>query len=103
MSIRTCLKFNPSLRPTAESLLRHPYCAEFHNEEEELVFPGGPIGLIVDDNVKLTAQQYRDQLYQEISNRRRDARRKDGTTPTAGSSSVPGVSATTTPVAGEHH
>lgn len=32
----------------------------------------------VDDNVKLTAPQYRERLYQEITNRRRESRKKEG-------------------------
>jgi hypothetical protein len=51
--------------------------AEFHNEEEEPIYPEGPITLPIDDNVKLTAPQYRERLYQEITNRRRDARKKE--------------------------
>ena len=33
--------------------------------------------LPIDDNTKLTAQQYRERLYAEITNRRRDARAKE--------------------------
>ena len=32
----------------------------------------------LDDNVKLTAPQYRERLYQEITNRRRESRKKEG-------------------------
>eukprot|EP01035_Chromulina_nebulosa_P019776 gene19776-25714_t len=86
--ISSCFKFNPSLRPTSEDLLKHIFTSEFHNEEEEPIYPNGPIVLMVDDNIKLTAQQYRDQLYQEISNRRRDARRRDLTNNTISNSNI---------------
>lgn len=75
--IKECLKFNPSTRPTASMLLRHIYVAEFHNEDEEPVYPHGPLRLPIDDNTKLTAQQYRDRLYEEITNRRKEARIKE--------------------------
>ena len=57
--IRICFHFNPEKRPSAEELLCHEYVAEFHNEEEEPVYPGGPLILPIDDNTKLTAAQYR--------------------------------------------
>lgn len=75
--IRDCLKFNPDSRPSATQLLRHVYVAEFHNEEEEPVYPHGPLRLPIDDNTKLTAQQYRDWLYEEITNRRKESRVRD--------------------------
>ncbi len=34
--------------------------------------------MLTDDNVKLTAPQYRERLYQEITNRRRESRKKEG-------------------------
>ena len=74
--LQSCFYFNPDKRPTAEELLRHVFVAEFHNEEEEPVYPGGALILPIDDNTKLTAAQYRERLYQEITNRRRDTRRK---------------------------
>jgi len=75
--IKTCFFFNPNNRSSAEECLRHIYVAEFHNEEEEPVYPHGPLKLPIDDNVKLTAHQYRERLYQEITNRRRDTRKQE--------------------------
>ena len=75
--VKTCFFFNPYSRPSAEESLRHMYIAEFHNEEEEPIYPHGPLKLPIDDNTKLTAPQYRDRLYQEITNRRRDTRKQD--------------------------
>jgi len=56
--------------------LAHPYVAEFHNPDEEPVFPYGPIFINLDDNVKLSAADYRDKLYREISKRKKEMRRK---------------------------
>lgn len=75
--IRECLQFNPDARPSCVDLLRHVYVAEFHNEDEEPVYPHGPLRLPIDDNTKLTAQQYRDRLYEEITNRRKESRLKE--------------------------
>jgi len=75
--MRTCFYFNPDLRPSAEELLRHVYLAEFHNEDEEVNYPHGPIHLPIDDNVKLTANQYRERLYTEITLRRKEARKRE--------------------------
>lgn len=77
--IRACFHFNPSRRPSAVELLQHVYVSEFHNEEEEPIYPHGPLRLPIDDNVKLTAPQYRERLYQEITNRRRETRKKEQT------------------------
>ncbi len=75
--LRSCFYFNPEARPSAEDSLRHVFVAEFHNEEEEPVFPKGILKLPIEDNTKLTAPQYRERLYQEIVNRRRDARKRE--------------------------
>jgi hypothetical protein len=40
------------------------------------VFPYGPIFINLDDNVKLSAADYRDKLYREISKRKKEMRRK---------------------------
>ena len=52
------------------------YVAEFHNPDEEPVFPYGPIFINLDDNVKLSAADSRDKLYREISKRKKEMRRK---------------------------
>eukprot|EP00981_Chlorochromonas_danica_P011874 scaffold4337_cov182-Ochromonas_danica.AAC.9 len=75
--IRVSFHFNSHKRPSAEELLKHVYVAEFHNEEEEPNYPYGPLRLPIDDNVQLTAPQYRERLYQEITNRRRETRRRE--------------------------
>jgi mitogen-activated protein kinase 15 len=75
--LRTCFYFNPDTRPTSEDALAHIFVAEFHNEEEEPVYPHGSLKLPIEDNTKLTAPQYRERLYQEITNRRRDARKRE--------------------------
>ena len=75
--IRSTFAFSPNKRPSAEDLLKHIYVAEFHNEEEEPIYPYGALHLPIDDNVKLSAQQYRERLYQEISNRRKETRKKE--------------------------
>ncbi len=75
--IKSCFFFNPDSRSSAEDGLRHIYVSEFHNEEEEPVYPHGPIKLPIDDNVKLTAPQYRERLYEEITNRRRESRKQE--------------------------
>ena len=57
--IKICFYFNPDKRPSSEDLLVHEYVSEFHNEEEEPIYPHGPLILPIDDNTKLTAAQYR--------------------------------------------
>lgn len=75
--LRECFVFNPDSRTSAETLLKHVFVTEFHNEDEEPVYPHGPIRLPIDDNTKLTASQYRDRLYQEITDRRKETRKKE--------------------------
>merc|ERR1719253_2290652 len=68
--------FNPEKRPDSASLLRHPYVVEFHKPEEELECdkPGG-IRIALDDNKKLTVQDYRDRLYTEVLKKKKEHRR----------------------------
>jgi mitogen-activated protein kinase 15 len=61
--MKACFHFNPDKRPSAEELLRHLFVTEFHNEEEEPIYPYGPLRLPIDDNTKLTAAQYRCVIY----------------------------------------
>lgn len=74
--LEMCLNFNPQKRCTAEQALAHPYVAEFHNPDEEPIYPYGPIYITIDDNTKLHAPDYRDRLYKEISKRKKEMRRR---------------------------
>ncbi|KAK2077144.1 hypothetical protein QBZ16_004778 [Prototheca wickerhamii] len=69
------LQFNPEKRITAEEALRHPYCAQFHSPDDEPAAPA-PITVPIDDNVKLSIAEYRDKLYMEILQRKREMRRR---------------------------
>eukprot|EP00957_Ditylum_brightwellii_P173858 13236305-Ditylum_brightwellii.AAC.1 len=71
-----CLKFNPTKRCSAEAALRHPYVAEFHNSAYEPNYPYGPVKIDIDDSTKLSADEYRERLYEEIKIRRDESRRK---------------------------
>ncbi len=55
----------------------HRYVSQFHNptDEPECV---KPITIALDDNTKLTVNDYREKLYQEVVRRRREGRRSEG-------------------------
>jgi mitogen-activated protein kinase 15 len=72
-----CLQFNPAKRCAAEDALRHPYVAEFHNPDDEPTFLNPPCMISTPDNSKLSAGDYRERLYHEITERRKEARRRE--------------------------
>ena len=71
------LKFNPLNRMSAVDSLADAWVSEFHKSEDEPDYPGGAIKIVIDDNTKLTAQDYRNNLYMQISQIKKDARRRD--------------------------
>ena len=73
--MRQCLWFNPSKRFTIEQALKHPYVVQFHNEAEEPVAVA-PMKIVVDDNTKYTAADYRERLYKEIIQKKKEVRQK---------------------------
>ena len=73
-----CFSFDPKKRPSAIDLLGHSYVTDFHNADEEPSYPYGSVRLPLDDNTKLTEADYREKLYEEIANRRKESRRKEG-------------------------
>lgn len=83
-----CLNFDPEHRCSAVQALENPYVSEFHNPAEEQEYPYGPIMINIDDNTKLSAADYRDRLYKEISKRKKEMRRRTerSTEPGAGQS-----------------
>ena len=69
------LQFNPEKRPTAEQALEHRWLKQFRNEEEEYECEH-KITITLDENKKLTLEEYRDMLYSDIAKRKKEARRK---------------------------
>jgi len=69
------LQFNPKKRLTAEQALEHPYVADFHNPEEEIVCDH-KIEIPLDDNHKYTAEEYRQKLYDVVLKRKLEIRKQ---------------------------
>ena len=73
--LRQLLQFDPNKRITTEGSLNHPYVAAFHNEEEEIVCEK-VIKISIDDDHKFSIAEYRDVLYQQIVNKRKESKRR---------------------------
>lgn len=100
------MQFNPDKRISAEEALRHPYCAQFHNPDDEPSAPG-IITIPIDDNTKVgwlrgcchrplcmiynnpmyniirwcdvlqySISEYRERLYMEIVKRKKEIRKQ---------------------------
>jgi len=71
---RLCLQFSPAKRMSAKDALRHPYVVQFHNPDDEPDC-ASTICIPIDDNVKLTVQDYREGLYMEVLRKKKEQRR----------------------------
>ena len=69
------LQFNPKKRLTAEEALEHPYVADFHNAEEEIICDH-KINVPLDDDNKFTKEQYRAKLYDIVLKRKLEIRKQ---------------------------
>jgi len=72
--MKCCLHFNPNKRISAKDGLRHPYVVQFHNPEDEWECDR-VIKIAIDDNTKLTVQDYRERLYSDVLRKKKDQRR----------------------------
>jgi mitogen-activated protein kinase 15 len=72
--LRQCMQFNPNKRISAKDALRHPYVVQFHNPEDEFECDR-TIRIPIDDNTKLTVQDYRERLYNEVLKKKKEQRR----------------------------
>merc|ERR1719443_1215096 len=72
--LRLCLQFNPNRRISAKDAVKHPYVVQFHNPEDEFDCDRA-IWIPIDDNTKLTVQDYRDRLYNEVLRKKKEQRR----------------------------
>jgi mitogen-activated protein kinase 15 len=68
------MQFNPTKRISATAALRHPYVLQFHNPEDEFDCDR-TIRIPIDDNTKLTVQDYRERLYNEVLRKKKEQRR----------------------------
>jgi mitogen-activated protein kinase 15 len=69
------LVFNPKKRLTAEEALEHPYVADFHNPDEEIICDH-KIEIPLDDYNKFTREEYRQKLYDVVLKRKIEIRRQ---------------------------
>ena len=69
------LQFNPKKRLTAEEALEHPYVADFHNPEEEILCDH-KIDTPLDDDNKFSKEEYRQKLYDIVLKRKIEIRRQ---------------------------
>ena len=69
------LQFNPKKRLTAEEALEHPYVADFHNPEEEILCDH-KIDVPLDDDNKFSKEEYRQKLYDIVLKRKIEIRRQ---------------------------
>lgn len=69
------MHFNPDKRISAEEALKHPYCSQFYNPDDEPI-AGKTITIPIDDNTKYSISQYRERLYLEIVKKKKEIRRR---------------------------
>lgn len=74
--ITKCLVFNPDKRMTVENALRHPYLAEFHDVDDEIIYPH-PIILKIPDYIKVEPEIYQKTLYKQLNQKRETQRMKN--------------------------
>jgi len=72
--LRQCLAFNPEKRITAEKALAHPYVAQFHNADDEPACVS-EIKIVIDDDHKYSIAEYRNVLYEQILQKKKEQRR----------------------------
>ncbi|RHY32003.1 hypothetical protein DYB32_002973 [Aphanomyces invadans] len=68
--IRQCLH-----RISADDAIKHPFVTQFHVDKDEPVATA-PCQIVVDDNTKFSAADYRDRLYREIIKKKKEVRRQ---------------------------
>jgi mitogen-activated protein kinase 15 len=69
------LQINPKKRIDINSALEHPYVAEFHDGDKELTCDR-KITIPIDDNVKYTVKDYRQKIYDDITKKKKEIRKR---------------------------
>ena len=71
------LQFNPNKRINVLQALEHPYVADFHEQYADTeIACEKPISISIDDNVKYTVKEYKQKLYDDILQRKKEVRKK---------------------------
>jgi serine/threonine protein kinase len=73
--LRKLLVFNPNHRLTVEEALQHKYVEQFSSPEEEMV-ADHIIEIPMDDNTKFSVKEYRNAIYDDISKKKKEQRKK---------------------------
>jgi mitogen-activated protein kinase 15 len=63
--IQKLLVFNPDNRMPVVAALEHPFVAQFHSPEEEVVIDEA-IKIGLNDNKRYTVQDYRNKVYRQL-------------------------------------
>jgi serine/threonine protein kinase len=66
--IEKLLVFNPDRRMSAATALEHPFLAQFHDAEEEIV-ANEPLTIGLRDDRRYPVQEYRNQIYRNLITR----------------------------------
>ena len=73
--LRKCLTFNPEKRISVEDALQHKYVEQFHCMEDEVTCDK-IIKIPINDNTKLSLKRYRDAIYEDITNKIKQHKKK---------------------------
>ena len=72
--IKNLLRFNPDKRLTVEEALMHPYVAKYRDIKDEIIC-NKKITVPIDDNKKFSIREYRNKLYVDIHNQKRELKK----------------------------
>lgn len=72
--LQKCLEFNPEKRFDIEEALGHPFVVQFRDKKDEPILTE-PVIISIDDNRKLSIKDYREALYNDIINKKKEERK----------------------------
>jgi mitogen-activated protein kinase 15 len=64
--VRRLIAWNPAQRPSAEECLAHPYVAQFHSPQKEIVALA-TVQMALKDGARHSVREYRGQIYREAA------------------------------------
>jgi len=70
--MRCCVQLNPTKRTSAKDSLQHLYVVDFFQSPEDELDCDRVIQIPIDDNTKLTVEDYRERLYHEVLKKKKE-------------------------------